>query len=88
MEPQPDTLKPSARRYQPDPTRFPNHIQSLCRERKITQVSLARAMNVIPLTVNRWARGVQSPSWPEIHHLCRLLSCDLCDLVKMPTNKI
>ena len=84
MEPQPDTLKTTPRRYPSDPTRFPNHIQSLCRERKITQVSLARSMKVIPLTVNRWARGVQSPSWPEIHHLCRLLSCDLQDLVKMP----
>ena len=79
-----DTLVAPPRHWPPDPTRFPNNIQRLCRERNITQVSLARSMDVTPLTVNRWARGVRSPTWPEIHHLCRLLSCDLQTLVKLP----
>ena len=88
MEPQLDTLKPPALRYPTDPTRFPNNIQLLCRERNITQVSLAKSMNVTNQTINRWARGVRSPSWPEINDLCRLLSCDLQALVKMPKKKI
>ena len=84
MDPNPDTLEAPPPRWPSDPTRFPNNIQLLCRERNITQVSLARSMKVTPLTVNRWARGVHSPTWPQINHLCRLLSCDLQALVKSP----
>ena len=84
MNPKPDTLTAPPRRWPADPTHFPNNLAQLCRERNITQVSLARELDVTPQTINRWARGVRSPTWPEIHRLCRLLSCDLQSLVKLP----
>jgi transcriptional regulator with XRE-family HTH domain len=42
------------------------------RERKLSQVELARQLNVSPNTVNRWLGGAHRPGWRTMQRLAEL----------------
>ena len=58
------------------------NIQSLRRQRRITQEQLAEQMNVSRQTISKWESGEMSPELPKLIELCDLFSCRLDELVR------
>jgi transcriptional regulator with XRE-family HTH domain len=58
------------------------NIQSLRRQRRITQEQLAEQMNVSRQTISKWESGEMVPELPKLIELCELFSCKLDALVR------
>ena len=48
----------------------------------ITQVELAKKMNVTPATVSNWCNGIKSPRMDKIDNLCKLFNINRSDLIE------
>lgn len=55
--------------------------------KKITQVELAKALNVNQAVISNWELGNYSPSMKNAIELARVLECSLDDLFIKPERK-
>ena len=58
------------------------NIQTLRRQRRITQEQLAEQMNVSRQTISKWESGEMTPELSKLIELCELFSCRLDELVR------
>lgn len=50
----------------------------------LTQKQLAELLEVEPITVSRWERGVTSPSLPRLRRIAEVTETTVSDLVRAP----
>jgi transcriptional regulator with XRE-family HTH domain len=50
----------------------------------LTQKQLAALLDVEPITVSRWERGVTSPSLPRLRRIAEVTETTVSDLVRAP----
>ena len=58
------------------------NIQSLRKQRRITQEQLAEQMNVSRQTISKWESGEMTPELQKLIELCELFACKLDELVR------
>ena len=52
-----------------------NRIKEFCEKAGMTQVDLAKRLNVQPYTVWRWCSDKRTPHWADISSMCEILGC-------------
>lgn len=62
-------------------TYFGSNLESLMREKNVTQTELAKASKISQATINRYLTGDRFPNTKAIINLSYALGCDLMDLI-------
>lgn len=61
---------------------FAKNLKYYINVNNITQVELAKKMNVTPATVSNWCNGIKSPRMDKIDNLCKLFNINRSDLIE------
>lgn len=62
-------------------------LKEILKEKKLTQLFLAKSMNLSNVTINQWATGKSMPSVESLIKLCEILDVSLDDLVVYKKGK-
>lgn len=62
-------------------------LKEILKEKKLTQLSVSRAMKLSKVTINQWAKGKTMPSLESLIRLCEILEVGLEDLVDYKAKK-
>ena len=60
-------------------------IEKIRRQRGITQVELARCLNVSQANISQWENGEAMPRADKLPELARILQCEISDLFEDET---
>lgn len=64
------------------PHKVPDHWLTRARRKsRMTQKALALALNIHPVSVNRWERGTRNPSLATIREIARILGMTVAELL-------
>jgi putative transcriptional regulator len=62
-------------------------LKEILKEKGLTQLFIAKAMNLTAVTINQWATGKSMPSLESLLKLCDILDISLDDLVIQKKTK-
>jgi transcriptional regulator with XRE-family HTH domain len=62
-------------------------LKEILKEKRLTQLSVSRAMKLSKVTINQWAKGKTMPSVESLIRLCEILEVGLEDLVDYKAKK-
>ncbi len=62
-------------------------LKEILKEKGLTQLFIAKAMNLTAVTINQWATGKSMPSLESLLKLCDILDISLNDLVIQKKTK-
>jgi transcriptional regulator with XRE-family HTH domain len=62
-------------------------LKEILKEKRLTQLSVSRAMKLSKVTINQWATGKAMPSVESLIRLCEILEVGLEDLVDYKAKK-
>lgn len=62
-------------------------LKEILKEKRLTQLSVSKAMKLSSVTINQWATGKAMPSVESLIRLCEILEVGLEDLVDYKAKK-
>jgi transcriptional regulator with XRE-family HTH domain len=62
-------------------------LKEILKEKKVTQLSVSKAMKLSSVTINQWATGKTMPSVESLIRLCEILEVGLEELVDYKAKK-
>ena len=62
-------------------------LKEILKEKRLTQLSVSRAMKLSKVTINQWAKGKTMPSVESLIRLAEILEVSLEDLVDYKAKK-
>ncbi len=62
-------------------------LKEILKEKRLTQLSVSRAMKLSKVTINQWAKGKTMPSVESLIRLCEILEVGLEELVDYKAKK-
>ena len=62
-------------------------LKQVLKEKQMTQRELSTRISKSAITVSSWANGKSTPSIEVLIEICRILNCEIGELIEIKVNK-